>query len=254
MQEAFELHPWIAWLVNKRNSKRDSEKTLDQFLQKEVGILRNIREGMRNMGLVSSVDQIDRILSSFDRGQLNYKQYVEMQRQLHDRMEDELERGQFFMVLPPKVTYYSEAATKLGEEVNKAFPSAQPDIEHAAKCYAFGRNTAAVFHLMRVMEVGLRALENSLKDPSIDPKNNPNWGTILRRCDDELKLPSPKRSFDWAADEQFYCDATANLRAVKDAWRNPTMHVERDYDDDEALDIFNAVRGFMRQLATKLHE
>jgi hypothetical protein len=254
MQEAFEIHPWIARLVNQRSSKRNPEKTLDSFLRREVEIIRNIREDVSNMGFASSVDQIDRILSSFDRGQLNYKRYVEMQRQLHDRMEDEFRHGQFFMVLPHKFTYYSEAATKFGEDVNRAFPSAQSDIEHAAKCYAFGRSTATVFHLMRVMEIGLRALGNSLKDPTLDPKNNPNWGTILRRCDEELKLPSPKRSLDWAAHEQFYCDATANLRAVKDAWRNRTMHVERDYDEDESLDVFNAVRGFMRQLATKLHE
>src|SRR5260370_15910951 len=31
---------------------------------------------------------------------------------------------------------------------------------------------------------------------------------------------------------------TANLRAVKDAWRNPTMHVDIDYDEEKATDVW----------------
>jgi hypothetical protein len=32
------------------------------------------------------------------------------------------------------------------------------------------------------------------------------------------------------------------------------MHVEKTYDDGRALDILNAVRGFMSHLATELRE
>jgi hypothetical protein len=32
------------------------------------------------------------------------------------------------------------------------------------------------------------------------------------------------------------------------------MHVEKKYTEEEALDIFNAVRAFMRHLAMKLAE
>jgi len=32
------------------------------------------------------------------------------------------------------------------------------------------------------------------------------------------------------------------------------MHVDRNYDEDEAREIINAVRGFMRHLARKLRE
>jgi hypothetical protein len=42
--------------------------------------------------------------------------------------------------------------------------------------------------------------------------------------------------------------------AVKDAWRNPTVHVEQDYNEETALDAWNAARAFMRQLAQKLKE
>ena len=42
--------------------------------------------------------------------------------------------------------------------------------------------------------------------------------------------------------------------AVKDAWRNPTMHVEITYTEEMALDVFRHVQAFMRHLATKLSE
>ena len=110
---------------------------------------------------------------------------------------------------------------------------------------------ACVFYLMRVLEVGLRALGSSLNNPTLDPKHNPSWEAILKKCDDELAKPM-KSCPQWKTDDLFYSKATANLRAIKNAWRNPTMHVEISYEADEAEDVFNAVRGFMRHLSTKL--
>jgi hypothetical protein len=141
-----------------------------------------------------------------------------------------------------------------GDSVIESFPSALFDIQEAGKCLALSRHTACVFHLMRTLEVGLRALGRSLNDSTLDPKINPSWEKILSRCDDEQRLPLAKRSAEWRSDEKFFSAATANLRAVKDAWRNPTMHVEQKYNEEEAREIYSAARGFMRHLATKLSE
>ena len=105
---------------------------------------------------------------------------------------------------------------------------------------------------MRVMEVGLRALGASLDDPGLDPKTNPTWERILARGDKELQKPLSERSPEWQKDEEFFSAAHANLRAVKDAWRNPTMHVERRYDPEEAEDVWSVVKAFMRHLSQKL--
>jgi len=69
-----------------------------------------------------------------------------------------------------------------------------------------------------------------------------------------LKKPLSARSPEWRVDEQFFSTATANLRAVKDAWRNPSVHVEIFYDPETVSDIWNAVRAFMRHLVTRLSE
>lgn len=107
---------------------------------------------------------------------------------------------------------------------------------------------------MRTMEVGLRALASTLNDPRLDPKRNPSWDSILRKCRDEGSKHLADRSPEWTVDEPFFSGAAAALTAVKDAWRNPTMHVEIHYDDEKSLSIWYCVRTFMRHLATKLHE
>jgi hypothetical protein len=168
------------------------------------------------------------------------------------RLKDELSHAKLFAVSGGMQKYF--APNILGDTVAENFWSAKRDIEDAAKCLAFGQGTASVFHLMRVMETGLRSLGKSLNNPDLDPRRNPSWEAILRKCDDELAKPLKDRSSEWKSEDQFYSKAIANLRAVKNAWRNPTMHVEINYEVDEAEDVFNAVRGFMRHLSTKLHE
>ncbi|HEX7183488.1 MAG TPA: hypothetical protein VF756_16765 [Thermoanaerobaculia bacterium] len=167
-------------------------------------------------------------------------------------VKDEAESVTAYWVPAGKIQYlYPEP---FGPEVQNRFRSANHDIEEAGKCLSFNRNTAAVFHLMRVMETGLRALGRSLNDPNLDPKRNPSWEMILRKCDQELQKTYKDRAPEWTADEAFFSTATANLRAVKDAWRNPTMHVEKIYDEDLARGVWDATRAFMRHLATKLSE
>src|SRR5258708_7512857 len=61
-----------------------------------------------------------------------------------------------------------------GVDVLDKFPSAILDMEEAGKCLAFDRNTACVFHCMRVMEVGLKTLASALGIPYA-----PSWESYL---------------------------------------------------------------------------
>jgi hypothetical protein len=68
-----------------------------------------------------------------------------------------------------------------GNEVRTAFNSAAPDMIEAGNCLAAECNTAAVFHLMRVAEIGLRALANDRNAPFKNkPIDQQEWGTILQ--------------------------------------------------------------------------
>lgn len=186
-------------------------------------------------------------------------------RTIQDTIRREMSTHVFLYVPANRVDYYQSYQESLshsedinevrfGEEVTSNFPSIRDDVLNAGNCLAVGQPTACVFHLMRIIERGLRTLGAALNDPSLDPRKNPTWEAILRKCDDELKKPCDKRSPGWQKDSQYFAEAVANTRAVKDAWRNPSIHVEIDYDDEKALAIFRAVRAFMRHLAKKLRE
>src|ERR1022692_625583 len=63
-----------------------------------------------------------------------------------------------FVQIAPSYGTYVNNDSLLGDPVKVAFPSAQNDIQHAGNCLAVECGTAAVFHLMRAVEWGLRAL------------------------------------------------------------------------------------------------
>jgi len=174
--------------------------------------------------------------------------------ELQRRIQDEIQSVLWLYISSDRSKYYLEAREGFGEAVAIAFPSASYDIEEAGKCFALSRYTACVFHLMRTIEVGLRSLGKSLNDPTLDPKRNPSWENILGKCDKEIKKPLQDRALEWRPDELFFSTATANLRVVKDAWRNPTLHVERSYNEEEAREVHSSIRAFMRHLATRLTE
>jgi len=194
-----------------------------------------------------------RMLESLDDSECPMSYLASQAEELHGRIVDGLNYRTCFAIWGNKEKLYA-AKLLFGDDVAKKFPSASVDIEEAGKCLALDRGTATVFHLMRVMEVGLRALAKTLNDPRLDPKRNPTWSTILQKGDEEVQKPIAQRAPEWAAHDHFFSEAQANLRVVQFAWRNPTMHVEINYDPEKASDVMQAVKAFMRHLASVLSE
>jgi hypothetical protein len=174
-------------------------------------------------------------------------------KELRGRLADDLKLPMFFVLTPREGELYASASAggAFTASVADAFPSALYDSVEATKCLALGRTTACVFHLMRVMEIGLTALGARLAVPMT---HKPGWEGILKKANGQMTLPNDKKDPDWIKDEAFLSDAMAMLIAVKTAWRNPTMHMEKTYTDEQAKRIWESVRGFMQQLATGLHE
>ena len=134
-----------------------------------------------------------------------------------------------------------------GMRFSTTSPSANEDIAEAGKCLALDRGTACVMHLNRVLESGLRSLASVL---AIAEQNN--WGIYLREIKSKLDILATAGVKD--PNEIFYREAQVLLDAVRIAWRNPTMHIEKSYTVEKAEDIFTSVRTFMKHLATKLAE
>ncbi len=130
-----------------------------------------------------------------------------------------------------------------GQKYKDNFQSSQYDLDEAAKCLALSRSTASVFHLMRITESGLRAIHQCLGIKVPLTGNNRNWGSILGRIRDEVQ----NRGNKWTKKDTFQ-EQYALLDAVKDAWRNPGLHIDKKYTQDEAEHIFAMVRGWMTKL------
>jgi|SRR6266850_3392181 len=77
------------------------------------------------------------------------------------------------------------------------------------------------------------------------------WGKILAEVDTAIgKLPlntSQQKSV-----RNKYAEASAQLRMVKDAWRNNVMHPKETYTEEEAERIFRNVKDFMVYLGSKI--
>ena len=136
-----------------------------------------------------------------------------------------------------------------GVTFDAKFKRAQYDLEESAKCLALGRGTASVFHLLRVMEVGIRAVRTCLGVALPLEGNERNWGMVLRRIR-EAKNAKPK---GWA-EEDLFDEIYALLDAVKGRFRDPTMHIEEIYTEEESRRVYETVRNFMCRLADRMDE
>jgi hypothetical protein len=194
------------------------------------------------MAFPSVIAQSHRITEAIQKGE-GPKTLALKVGELKTRFRDELNECEFYYVPPSRLRFYKEPML-MGKEVNDRFPKAIDDIEDAGKCLALGQGTACVLHTMRVMECGLRALANALGIPYA-----PSWESYLKQISDKIAEKHKNKTAKWKRDQPFYRDLSGDLLTVKQAWRNPTMHVDRKYSVEEAEQIFTAAKHFMERLA-----
>ena len=155
-----------------------------------------------------------------------------------------------------------------GAEVLAAFPNARDDIKAVGNCMAAECNTAAVFHMMRAVEWGLRSLCAHLGVKSVRCRNKKTgkvtykpisyqqWETILGQLQARVekrigKLRAGPVKQKW---QEFYFPAIQDLNAFREAFRNHVMHARREYSAAEADATRDRVERFMRLLATRVSE
>jgi hypothetical protein len=164
-------------------------------------------------------------------------------------VEGTLITRKLFALTPEGQALYEPRRPLFGESFSLKFGSAKYDLEEAAKCLATDRGTAAVFHLMRIMEVGLRSVYRCLGIPEPLEGAKRNWNHILSRIREERL----SRGNQWKEKDLFQ-SLYALLDAVKDAWRNNAMHMDEKYTPDDAERIYTTVRGFMSKVADRMDE
>ena len=100
-------------------------------------------------------------------------------------------------------------------------------------------------HMMRVSEIGVGALADNLGTPK-----GASWGatiaSVQQALDNQRKIKGDPKLRQWASETASY------LNFVKDAFRNPAMHPEMNFDQNTAISIYDNTRSFMRKLADVL--
>lgn len=155
-----------------------------------------------------------------------------------------------------------------GRDVFVAFPSARPDARAAGNCLAAECNTAAVFHMMRAVEWGLRALCVDLGVTRLRSTNRKtgkvtykqlaysDWESILSQAKAvaHRRLSRLVRGSQKQALQEFYLPAFHDIEGFKDAFRNHVMHARREYTRREAVAIVDRVQRFMALIASRVSE
>lgn len=193
----------------------------------------------------------------------NIREFSPMLSELRRRIIEDLEDAVFFAVPTEKLQFFEKdpsghhvvigPARFMGKEVIDRFPESSEDCSECVKCFVLGRYTASVFHMMRVTELGVLALQVFL--PSVDPKAH--FGSVVTKL--ENLVQKNKRADLPVTIQPFfdYIKATLpHLHAVKDSWRNKVDHADgkiiptEEYGYEMAGEVINATRGLMRKLAT----
>lgn len=191
---------------------------------------------------------VDRLVGKLRDAQgMSQEDLVHHAESIESRLFDELTSKELFVLTAKQSALFKGA--DFSHEVISRFPSAAYDLDEAAKCLGLSRSTASVFHLMRAMESALRAIHLCLKITSPSDATARNWGAVLNRIRDNIK--GRGNAF---AERDLFQEMYALLDAVKDAWRNGTMHVEDKKTESEAEAILIAVRSFMTKVASRMDE
>lgn len=157
---------------------------------------------------------------------------------------NELRNGAIFRIASSRIVYF-EKDDLFGLEVTNSFPSATEDIRNAGTCFAVEQWDASVFHLMRVLERGLRALANKFNIPF----QNTTWHTVIEQIEAKVRRMDSSYGADWKEQQKFCAEAASQFMFLKDAWRNHIMHLGDVYDEGKALSVLTHVRMVMRALA-----
>lgn len=176
---------------------------------------------------------------------------------LHGRIIDEMRTITLLVVPTKRRDLYEQIKPPFGLEVAQKFRRrGNHEIEEAARCLSFRRSTACAFHLMRTIECGIIAIRKCLRISGPIRSGDKTWGAVLGAIRDEIdKRDSMSHPSPWMRPE----DKTPFLKmhaaaALIKNWRDPTMHLESNYTEEDAEYLFAMTRGFMQTVASRMDE
>jgi hypothetical protein len=237
------------------NSNPNNHKIAVDLLTDLIASLNTLGAKVTALGAKKLLDDLKKKRKKSDPdGDMTNAEFAERASELEKRLQDELSLVSLFVIESKKLPYFQPDGPVWGADFENKFPSAVFELEEACKSYALDRSTACVFHLMRTMEIAVRALARCLQIQDPTKPAERNWGAVLKAVRDGIDTKWPTTSARMAGDGNLFEELYSSLDAVKNPWRNATMHVEKKYTPDEAEHIFYAVGGFIKKISSRMDE
>ncbi|SFJ08190.1 hypothetical protein SAMN05216304_104359 [Bosea sp. OK403] len=192
-----------------------------------------------------------KIISKKLKNKISHREISTEIRVLRETMDEGYKSQLIYRYPDQKKTIFKNWAVDWADTVSK-FPSTKKDVYCAVDLWALGHNTASVFHLMRVLEYGLRAMANDV-NANFEYEN---WQNIIEKIESNIKIETKQLPKGSARSERlkFLSEAAKELVYFKDGWRNFVSHNRVEYSEEQAFIALNHVRYFMTTLASKLTE
>lgn len=249
-------HAWV------QNEEKGNDATADEHEQERLkSVLAWVRHHCVWLEATEALGRIDNF--SADLSEPKRCNYLVIQSEIKGLIKSivkELQKRKFVYIHTSLLGFFDNDRL-FGEKVEKAFGSIRSDLKQAGDCMAFDLHTAAVFHLMRVVERGLRALAKSLGIEKINEKEleyvglNPLIEEVEKTIEIVVKpIALSKSSESKDGDLEYYRGLLVELRHFKDVDRDPTSHTRKTYDPETAPVVFRNVESFMKRLAERVSE
>ncbi len=229
----------------------------DKAKQKALKSFTYVESHSRQLGMQITADTVLEAIEKLKSESVrNFQWLLDQTDAIEGLARKELRGKAFFYIPPERMEFWPQQKEPFafGRVVATAFPSSTFDANSAGFCIATALSTAAVFHLMRVLEIGLTVLGAKFGVSLA----HTNWAPAIEQMESRIrdmhKDPAWKALPDCKEQQEFYAQAASHFGILKDAWRNFTMHARGKYTEDEAERIFENVKGFMQKLAERLHE
>lgn len=239
--------------IKKAGNEQFNMSAFRERMADTTATMRDLLETIGDKSAWVAADRFERLLRDPNQA-LTYADVTQHIRDIESRFRDYLSFVRLFVLRNEQLPLLGSATELLGEPTASRFTSVWFDCEEAAKCLCVLRPTATVFHCMRMLEIGIRAFSARLGIPDPVSPAKRNWANFLREIKTKVESTYSAQQRMSGSEGAFMESLYATLDAVKNPWRNETMHVEGVYTDAEARFILSNTFAFIQKLATGFDE
>jgi len=230
---------WIECYGKRHSDKGERDDVVSETTRQEViSIIDNCSQQCLDTNLHDTFERINvDCRHHLETGKMTIHELEGHAIEIRHCMKRELFHRTFVLIPEDRASQVNKMRPRWNELFGK-FDKITPDVEAALDCFAFGKDTAAVFHFMRIVEWGLRAfcihlgfrnIRSKIKASGkvqLTPIEYTTWEIVLNQLQSKVdkKIIKLRRGSAKQKSQELYYPLLEEVKAFKEAWRNHVMH------------------------------